>query len=372
MDKNLKKVCVVTAARSEYGPLRWVIDELLNSDDLQLQLIATGSHMSEEFGMTYRFIEDDGYVIDEKIDMGLTTGDRSSIPRSMGICAEKIGDAFCRLKPDIIVVLGDRYELLPICSTALVLNIPIAHISGGDVTEGAIDNEVRNAVSMMSTLHFPGLKESANRLYRMLGSEKNVYAVGEPGLDSFLRYDLMSRKELAESLNIDPGKDWALVTLHSETKESLQYNVRMAHNLYYVMKEYSNVEFVVTKANADFGGTQINDFWNSLNDSYIKVIPSLGQKRYLSFMKQVIAVIGNSSSGVIEAPFLGVPVVNIGNRQKGRPVCKNVINCDSNIEDIEMAFRQVGSHRIIDNYWGDGHSSERIVSYIKDYLYNLK
>jgi UDP-hydrolysing UDP-N-acetyl-D-glucosamine 2-epimerase len=337
---------------------------------LQLQLIATGSHMAEEFGMTYRFIEEDGYVIDEKIDMELKTEDISSIPRSMGICAEKVGAAFCRLKPDIIVVLGDRYELLPICSTALVLNIPIAHISGGDVTEGAIDNEVRNAVSMMSTLHFPGLEESANRLRRMLGDDKNIHAVGEPGLDSFLRYDLMSRDELSESLGIESCKDWALVTLHSETKETLQYNVQMAHNLYKVMQVYSDTEFIVTMANADFGGTHINEFWNSLDEPHIKVIPSLGQKRYLSFMKQVKAVIGNSSSGIIEAPFLGVPVVNIGNRQKGRPICKNIISCSSDIEDIEMAFRQVESHQIIDNHWGDGHSSERIVSYIKDYLCN--
>ena len=160
----MKKVCVVTAARSEYGVLRWIIDLLFHDSDIELQLIVTGSHLSKEFVMTSHFTEEDGYQIDEKVDMELSPSDLYSIPRSMGLCAERIGYAFSRLKPDLIVVLGDRYELLPIASTALVLNIPIAHISGGDVTEGAIDNEVRNAVSMMSTLHFPGTVDAAKHL----------------------------------------------------------------------------------------------------------------------------------------------------------------------------------------------------------------
>ena len=364
----MKKVCVITATRSEYGTLKWIIDILSKDPDIQLQLIATGSHLSADFGMTYRFIEEDGYVIDKKIDMELNPSDLYSIPRSMGLCAEKLSTVFRQLTPDLIIILGDRYELLPIASTALVLNIPIAHISGGDITEGAIDNEVRNAVSMMSTIHFPGTKESAKRLQRMLATKRNIYAVGEPGLDSFIRYKLMSRTELANQLNLDEQKDWMLITLHSETKKSLEYNLNMAHNLYEAIQQLKNVEFIITKANADWGGGQINKFWNSIDNDNIKFISSLGQRRYLSYMHQVSCVIGNSSSGIIEAPFLGIPVINIGDRQKGRHICKNIICCKPDIYSLLNSFSQIKEHRIVDTFWGNGNASEQIVYYIKKFL----
>lgn len=364
-----KKICVVTATRSEYGPLRWIIDILSKNNDFQLQIVATGSHMSKEFGMTYHFIEEDGYYIEEKIDIELHIEDLYSIPRSMGICAEKIGNAFQRLSPDMVVLLGDRYELLPIANTALLFNIPIAHISGGDITEGAIDNEVRNAVSMMSALHFPGTENSANRLRRMLDTVHNIFVVGEPGLDSFLRYQLMSRSELASQLDLDESKQWMLVTLHSETKESLDYNLRMAHNLYEAILSLKDVQFVISKANADFGGSQINAFWDSICQENIKVIASLGQKCYLSYMRQVDCVLGNSSSGIIEAPFLGIPVINIGDRQKGRHICRNVLSCNTEKIKIEEALLQISNYRYIDTYWGDGHTSERIVTYMRQFLY---
>ena len=364
----MKNICVVTATRSEYGLLRWIIDILSKDKDVNLQIVATGSHLSKEFGMTYHFIEHDGYTIDAKIDMELHTEDLYSIPRSMGICAEKISYAFRSLKPDMIVILGDRYELLPIVNTALLFNIPIAHISGGDITEGAIDNEVRNAVTMMSSLHFPGTEESAVRLRRMLGMDENIYVVGEPGLDSFLRHQLMTRSELAEQLNLNASKQWMLVTLHSETKESLDYNLQMTENLYNVMIGQKNVQFVVTKANADFGGSQINKYWDAKQDDDVRVVASLGQLRYLSFMSQVECVLGNSSSGIVEAPFLGIPVVNIGNRQKGRHICKNVICCGISQQEIEKAISYIVDYRLIDKFWGDGHASEQIVQHIKDYL----
>lgn len=365
----MKNICVVTATRSEYGLLRWIIDILSKDKDVNLQIVATGSHLSEEFGMTYRFIEHDGYTIDAKIDMELHTEDLYSIPRSMGICAEKISYAFRSLKPDMIVILGDRYELLPIVNTALLFNIPIAHISGGDITEGAIDNEVRNAVSMMSALHFPGTEESAARLRRMLGTDKNIFVVGEPGLDSFLRYHLMTRQELAEQLNLNPVKNWMLVTLHSETKESLDYNLQMTENLYNAMKSLKNVQFVVTKANADFGGSQINKYWDARQSGNVRVIASLGQLRYLSFMQQVECVLGNSSSGIVEAPFLGIPVVNIGNRQKGRHMCENVICCGIAQHEIEKAMNHIADYHHIDKFWGDGHASEQIVQHIKNFFH---
>ena len=367
----MKKVCIVTAARSEYGVLRWVIDEVHNDKDLDLQLVVTGAHLSAEQGLTYKFIEQDGYPIAEKVPILLPSDDDVSIAKTMCNCSISMADTFNRLKPDLVVVLGDRYELLPIVGVALVMRIPVAHISGGDITEGAIDDEVRNAVSMMSTLHFPGVADSAKNLQRMLGSEKNVFAVGEPGLDSFLRMDLWDQEKVAKELSLDMQNKWCLVTLHTETKLTLDENVRMTQNLYEAMIKTQGIQFVITKANADTGGSAINDLWERVvsNNTNMRLFPSLGQIRYLSFMKYADMVVGNSSSGIIEAPFMGTPVVNIGNRQKGRHICNNVICCGNSVEEIVQSLSKAqASERIIDTYWGDGKSSKRIVSEIKKYL----
>ena len=194
----MKKICIVTSARSEYGLLKWVIDGVHHDPELELQLVVTGAHLLEEQGYTCRFIEEDGYPITAKVDMHLKSGNLKDIVHSMGHCSMGMGDVLDDLKPDMVVVLGDRYELLSIVSAALVMGIPVAHISGGDVTEGAIDNEVRNAITMMSSLHFPGVQSSAENIARMRGGEENIFNVGEPGLESFMRMELMSREELAE------------------------------------------------------------------------------------------------------------------------------------------------------------------------------
>lgn len=370
MIKN--KVCIVTAARSEYGLLKWIIDGLYHDSELELQLVVTGAHLSEEHGMTYRFIEEDGYPITAKVDMQLSFDDKKSIVRSMGKCSEGFAEVFTQLQPDVVMVLGDRYELLPIVSAALLMGVPVAHLSGGDVTEGAIDNEVRNAVSMMSSIHFPGVESSAENLRRMLGTNIDIYTVGEPGLESFLRYDLMNREELAESLQLDFNKKWCLVTLHPETKIELQENLQMVHNLCEVMNRTDDIQFVISKANADFGGKQINDFWDDAvkqNENKFKLFTSLGQRRYLSFMRQAAGVIGNSSSGIVEAPFLGIPVINIGDRQKGRHLCRNVIQCNRSMTDIEEAFAQMLIQpSMVDNYYGDGHTSIFVIEKLKTWL----
>lgn len=371
-----KKVCVVTAARSEYGPMRWIIDAIYHDDELELQLVVTGAHLSEEQGFTWRFIEEDGYPITAKINVQLASEDKSNIIRSMGRCSEGFADAFSELRPDIVVVLGDRYELLPIVGASLVMGIPIAHLSGGDVTEGAIDNEVRNAVSMMSSIHFPGVESSAKNLRRMLGTDADIYIVGEPGLENFLRCDLMNREELAESLQLDPEIKWCLVTLHPETKLELEANMKMTKNLFEVMRQTENVQFVISKANADFGGKQINDYWADavkLDRNKFKLYTSLGQLRYLSFMKQAEGIIGNSSSGIIEAPFLGIPVINIGDRQKGRHLCQNVIQCNRDKASIEDAFNKMLSQpKMVDTYYGDGHTSAFVIEKLKSWLNTRK
>ena len=369
----MKKICVVTAARSEYGLLRWIIDEIHESNDLELQLVVTGGHLSPEQGLTYKFIEEDGYPIAEKIDILVSSNDEVGIAKSMGLCSISIADTFKRLKPDMLVVLGDRYEQLSIVGTALVMRIPIAHISGGDITEGAIDDEIRNALSMMATLHFPGVEASAENLRRMRGTDKNIYTVGEPGLDSFMRMNLWSRLKLSENLNLDINKRWCLVTLHSETKLTIDENIAMAIALFDCMQEIDNCQFVITKANTDLGGPAINNFWKDAvlqNEYKYRLISSLGQIRYLSFMREVDVVIGNSSSGIVEAPFLGTPVVNIGSRQNGRFICKNVICCGRTKEEIKDTIKKaMVAPKQIDKYWGDGHTSSRIIKHIREYLY---
>ena len=372
----MKKVCIVTAARSEYGLLKWIIDGVHHDSELELQLVVTGAHLSEEHGLTYQFIEEDGYPIAAKVDMQLSSDDKASIVRSMGKCSEGIADALAKLNPDVVMLLGDRYELLPIVSASLVMGIPVAHISGGDVTEGAIDNEVRNAVSMMSAIHFPGVESSAENLRRMLGEGAPIYTVGEPGLESFLRFNLMSRSELAENIGLEVNKKWCLVTLHSETKVSLDENLEMVKNLFYAMQQTKDVQFVISKANADFGGMQINDFWDEAvtrDESKYRLFTSLGQRRYLSFMCQAAGVIGNSSSGIVEAPFLGIPVVNIGDRQKGRHLCKNVIQCHRDKASIEDAFsKMLNQPKMVDTYYGDGHTSAFVIEKLKAWLNTRK
>ncbi len=371
----LRKICIITAARSEYGLLKWVIDGVHSDPGLDLQLVVTGAHLSEEHGKTVRFIEEDGYPIAARVDMHLASDSKADIIRSMGHCSIGMAETLTILQPDMIVVLGDRYELLPIVSAALVAGIPIAHISGGDVTEGAIDNEVRNAVSMISTLHFPGVASSAGNLWRMTSS-KYIYTVGEPGLESFLRYSLMTREELARSIGLDTEKRWCLVTLHPETRISVEENVTIVENLFRVMQETEGVQYVISKANADYGGSEINRFWEktiphckSSQTCKFRLFDSLGQRRYLSYMRQTEGVLGNSSSGIVEAPFLGIPVVNIGDRQKGRYLCKNVIQCGRSYKEIKEAVSaMLRQPKLVDSYYGDGHTADKIIKHIKQYL----
>lgn len=370
----MKKVCIVTAARSEYGLLRWTIDGVQKNPNLELQLVVTGAHLLEEQGYTYNNIEKDGYPIAAKVDMHLDASNKEGIAKSMGYCTIAMAETLSKLQPDLLVVLGDRYELLPICGAALVMNIPIAHISGGDVTIGAIDNEVRNAVTMMASLHFPGVEDSANNIIRMRNSSENVWCVGEPGLDNFRRSTLMSRRELAENIGIPINNKWILVTLHPETNESLEYNMKMAYNIYELTESIGDASIVISKANADFGGSQINEYWERIskaNTEKYHLYPSLGQMRYLSYMNECFAVIGNSSSGIVEAPCLGSWVINIGNRQTGRHICKNVYQVDNDMTDIRRAWHAIEGNRekIIDSFYGDGYTSEKIVKHIEEYLY---
>lgn len=367
------RVCVVTGARSEYGLLRWIMRELATAADTELRLIVTGAHLSPEFGLTWREIEADGFTIDERVDMRLHSDDSASLVRSMGHCALGTAGALERLKPDWLMVLGDRYELLPVCSAALVMRIPIAHISGGDLTAGAIDDQIRYAVSAMASLHFPGTRESADRLLQRGEESARVFAAGEPGLDNFLRLSRMSRNELAADLGLDPVLRWGLFTYHPETKRTRSENMGTVRAALKAMLDVEGLVTVATYANADEGGRDINDFLEATaSDSPDRLIvrPSLGQRRFVSFLGECAVVSGNSSSGIVEAPLFGIPVLNIGERQRGRHLCGNVISCAADPDTIKNAMRELAARGFPviapDYHYGDGHSAERIVRIFRE------
>ncbi len=361
------KICFVTAARSEYGLLKWIMKDVAAMKNVRLQLVVTGGHLLQEQGYTVTHIRDDGFHIDYEIPLDMSDTSLAGIVASMGELQSGMAKALAELQPDYVAVLGDRYELLPICSAAFVMRIPIIHFSGGDVTEGAIDDGIRNAVTMLATYHFPGQKESYDNIVRMRGSDKNVWMVGEPGLDAFYRNELMSRKELAESLGLRLDADWALMTYHAETTKDLDYNESAVLNILKTILQQDNMQVVCTYANADFGGKRINQFLEKMAEKYpekVITIPSLGQMRYLSLMRQVVAVLGNSSSGIVEAPFLGIPVVNVGDRQKGRYLSDNIVQSGTSEEEIREALHMAMTKEINQDdlhHWGDGHTAERVV-----------
>lgn len=371
-----KKICFVTAARSEYGLLKWLMADMSNSASFDLQVIVTGAHLLWEQGHTIDQITEDGFQADAIIDVQLDTSSLETIASSMGRMAEMFAPALKKLCPDYLLVLGDRYELLPICNTAFVMRIPIIHLSGGDVTTGAIDDGIRNAVTMLATYHFPGTRDSAENIIRMRGSDGNVWAVGEPGLDSFYREKLLSRNKLAEELSLDAGQEWVLFTYHAETVESLEHNLRTVKNCVQVLEELTGYQVIATYSNADFGGKYINEYLEEVGrgrkEDFI-VVPSLGNRRYLSLMKQVRFVIGNSSSGIVEAPALRIPVVNIGNRQKGRHLCSNVIQTETDYGAVKRGVEKAITYEVdasdVD-YWGDGKTSGRIVEILEKVIEN--
>lgn len=371
----MKKIAVITAARSEYGLLKWIMKALEASDKFELQLIVTGAHLMNSQGHTVDYITEDGFKIDYTIECSIEPETKQDIVNTMSEMMEGAAKAYEELKPDYIVVLGDRYELLSFCNAALIMQIPIIHISGGDITEGAIDNSIRNSITMLADYHFPGTKDSADNIVRMLGRSNKIWCIGEPGLDAFYKEKLMSREELADNLNLDGSKKWILMTYHTETRIAPEANMAAVKACIENLLRLENTQAVITYANADLGGKQINEYLEETSEKYhesIRVIPSLGQKRYLSFMKQAFMVIGNSSSGIVEAPMFDIPVVNIGDRQKGRHICENIFCTDADEKSIETAIINAGNYNKGQNadmnFWGDGHTAERFIQILEKEL----
>lgn len=368
--KFLRKICVVTGTRAEYGLLYWLMKEIQADEDLQLQLIVTGMHLSPEFGLTYKVIEQDGFRIDEKIEMLLSSDTPVGIAKSIGLGIIGFAEALERLKPDLIVVLGDRYEILAAAQAAMVARIPIAHIAGGDTTEGAIDEAIRHSITKMSHLHFVTNDISAQRVRQMGENPEHIFNYGEPGLDQIKRLNLLSKEELETSLGFKFRKKNLLITFHPVTLEqdSAQEQFEQLLNALDILG--SDVGLIFTKPNSDTGGRilirMIDEYVVKRNNA--KAYTSLGQLRYLSCMSHVDAIVGNSSSGLYEVPSFKKPTVNIGDRQKGRLQAESIINCNPDTKQIyntiQTAFRKDCSNVV--NPYGDGNTSPKIIRVLKN------
>lgn len=369
------KISVMTGTRAEYGLLRNLLFKLKARVDIDLRLMVTGAHLSSAFGNTKEEIVADGFTFDQ-VEIPVNTATKFSMAKNTADALSRYSTYLNELKPDLIIVLGDRYEAFAAASAAFILSIPIAHISGGDVTEGALDDGFRHCITKMSTLHFPGCEDSAKRIIQMGEDPSRVFSVGDPGVENCLNSEFMTVKELEDSLNFSlVKKDFAVVTFHPVTQEK-DTAVAQVKELVAAMDEHKDLQYIITTANADAGGDKINAIWNSqklFHDNWI-VISSLGVRRYLSAVKNCVAVIGNSSSGIVEAPALGVPTVNIGRRQQGRPFARSVINCEPNKEDISKAIKKAKSEeqRILskncESPFGKGNTSSDIVRILVDYL----
>jgi len=363
---NKSKVCVITGSRAEYGLFFPIMKKIQASDYLELKVVATTMHFAEEFGSTYRQIEEDGFKIDEKLENLLSSDSKSSVVKSSGLAMILLADTFSRIKPDIILLLGDRFETHAAASAAILMNIPIAHIHGGEITEGAVDDKIRHSITKMSSLHFTSTEIHRNRVIQMGEEPITVFNVGAPGLDNICNMNLLSKAELENELNWKINTPTALFTFHAETL-SIDNPKRVIQKILTAI-EKSSINVLFTYANSDAGGRIINNeierFVSSNDDKYF-VSKNLGQMKYLSAMKCIDVVIGNSSSGIIEAPSFCKPVINIGDRQLGRMQSKNIINC--NLENIEQSISKSMSKLFLStcndvvNVYGDGRSADKIV-----------
>ena len=371
---NRRKICVVTGTRAEYGLLYWLMKEIESDRDLELQLIVTGMHLSPEFGLTYKEIEKE-FKIGKKIEMLLSSDTPIGISKSMGLAQISFAEAYEELKPDIVVVLGDRNEIFSAVSSAMIARVPIAHLHGGETTEGAFDESIRHSITKMSHLHFTATDEYKNRVIQ-LGEETNrVFNVGGLGIDNIKKLKLLSKIEFEESINFKLNKRNIIVTFHPVTLEESTASQQF-QNLLNSIDKLEDTNIIFTKANSDTDGRVINKMIDSyVIKNYHKSVAftSLGQLRYLSALQYIDAMVGNSSSGLAEAPSFKIGTINIGDRQKGRIMAKSVIDCDSDIISIDNAFQKLYSNKFQNillnstNPYGDGGASENIINIIKEF-----
>lgn len=371
----IRKVAVFTGTRAEYGLLYWLIHGIETSQHLDLQLIVTGMHLSPEFGETWKQIEQDGFKIDAKVEILLSSDTAVGVVKSMGIGTLGFADALDRLKPDVLIVLGDRFEALAIVQAALIMKIPVAHLHGGEITEGAYDDAIRHAISKMSQLHFVAAEAYRQRVIQMGESPDRVFNVGAIGLDHLVRTPRMDRDELSQSLGFSLKLPFFLVTYHPVTLQG-EDPVASFNALLEALDTFPEHKIILTYPNADNGGRAIIPLlqvYAQRQPERVLAIPSLGFQRYLSVVPLASAVVGNSSSGIIEVPAFGVPTVNIGVRQKGRLAASSVLDCEPTAADIKRALDEAlstqfaASCKTTINPYGQGNASEAIISVLENF-----
>lgn len=368
------KICIVTGTRAEYGLLKPLIEGVRREADWKLQMVVTGAHLSPEFGSTYKQIEEDGVVIDKKIEMLLSADSPTSIIKSIGLGMIGLADALSELSPDLIMVLGDRYELLAVVSAALILKIPIAHLHGGEITEGAYDDAIRHAITKISNIHFTSTGAYKTRIIQMGENPAHVHNVGAIGLDNIKFLNLLNKEELEASLGLKFAKYNYLAAFHPATLDNTPPIDQFETLLQAILLDTDSY-FIFTKSNADTYGREINqriDKFVAQHPDKAIGFTSLGSLRFLSLLKICTGIIGNSSSGIIEAPSLGTPTINIGDRQKGRMQAASIINVPVDAEKILLAIQKTkeptfqASAEIISNPYGNGSTTEKILSVLRN------
>jgi len=364
----MKKICVVTGTRAEYGLLRWVMEGIRQSPELELQLVVTGMHLSPEFGMTVEAIEVNGFKIDRKVEMLLSSDTAVGVTKSMGLGMIGFADALAELKPDLMLVLGDRYEIFAAAVSAMIARIPVAHLHGGERTEGALDEAIRHSITKMSHLHFVAADEYRQRVIQLGEQPEHVFNVGGLGIDNILRLNLLARDELEAALDFKLAKRNLLVTFHPVTLEQ-NTSAQQVDELLAALSELRDTGLIFTMPNADTEGRvlfrKIEDFCACHPQA--RAYTSLGQLRYLSCIKHVDGVVGNSSSGLAEVPSFKKGTINIGDRQRGRLRAASVIDCEPDRNSIYQALKRLYSPEfeailsVVENPYGNGGASEAIV-----------
>lgn len=368
-----RKICIVTGTRAEYGLLYWLIKEIADDNELHLQIIATGMHLSPEFGLTYEQVETDGFTIDAKVEMLLSSDTTVGISKSIGLGVIGFADALERLKPDILVLLGDRFEILAAAQAAMVARIPIAHIHGGETTEGAFDEQIRHAITKFAQWHFVAAEPYRQRVIQLGESPDRVFNFGSPGLDHLQYMNWLNRPALEQSLDLELRSPLFLVTYHPVTLDKQSPSIPM-RELLMALDSFPNATVILTYPNADTGGRILIEEierWVSQNQHRAKAFVSLGQQRYLSLMGEADVIIGNSSSGLTEAPALKKATVNVGDRQKGRLKAKSVIDTPERSQDIVKGIYQALSKEFqsmlpsVESLYGKGNVSQQIKEKLK-------
>ena len=372
MTDNKLQICAVTTTRADYGIMRPLLLKLNDADWADLKLCVTGTHLLKQFGYTIKEIEKDNLIIDKKISiMSKANTDPIETGKIMARTVSKFSEYFFDSKPDVVLLLGDRFETFEVAAAATVCRIPIIHIAGGETTEGAVDEVFRHSITKMSYLHLASTEEYRKRIIQLGEDPKRVYNTGALGVENVLNVKCLSKKELSKELGFELDKPYGIVTFHPVTLEN-NSAISQLNELLKVLHNHQDMKFIITKANADQSGEQINiglDKYAKENDNCI-VVSSLGTLKYFSAIKYSEVVIGNSSSGIVEVPSFNKPTINIGDRQKGRIQAESVINCKPEEKDIEKALKKaLKFNKKVVNPYGNGKTSDKMAKIIKNSFY---